>query len=161
MQTRLPDVRELLRTPLGQKLFRYSMASVVAVICSTILIITFDGIVGLSAVTSATLATAISAVPSYEMNRRWAWGKTGRSHLFKEVIPFWGLAFIGWGVSTLSVGFVERIAKHHHLSHLWTTATVTFVYVGAFGILWVVKFVIFNKVLFIHHHQEEPEPVGV
>ena len=79
---------EMLRTPMGRKLFRYSMASVVAVIVSTSFLIFFDGVIGFSAVVSATLATAIAAVPSYEMNRKWAWGKSGRSHLMKEVVPF-------------------------------------------------------------------------
>jgi putative flippase GtrA len=158
----MPDVRELIRTPLGQKLFRYSMASVVAVLLSTILIIFFDGVIGLSAVVSSTLSTGIAAVPSYEMNRKWAWGKTGRSHLFKEVIPFWALAFVGWGFSTICVKVMETAAKHHHLPHVWTTFWVTVVYISAFGVLWVAKFIIFNKLMFVHrHHQEDPEPVHV
>jgi putative flippase GtrA len=157
-----PDVRGLLQTPLGQKLFRYSMASVVAVIVSTILIIFFDGVIGFSAVVSSTLATAIAAVPSYEMNRKWAWGKSGRSHLLKEVLPFWVLAFVGWAFSTSCVRVMENVAKGHHLPHAWTTFWVTFVYISAFGVLWVGKFVIFNKVLFVHkHHQDDPEPARV
>jgi putative flippase GtrA len=135
------------------------MASVVAVMVSTVLIIFFDGVVGFSAVVSSTLATAIAAIPSYEMNRKWAWGKSGRSHLFKEVIPFWVLAFVGWAFSTFSVRIMESYAKHHHLTHVWTTFWVTFVYISAFGVLWVGKFVIFNKVLFVHrHHHDDPEP---
>ena len=105
---------------------------------------------------SSTLATAIAAVPNYEMNRKWAWGKTGRSHLWKEVAPFWGLAFLGWGTSTVSVYFMEKYAKHHHFSHLLQTTTVAIVFVGAFGVLWVAKFIIFNKVLFVHHLEDLP-----
>jgi putative flippase GtrA len=160
--SQLPGVRVLWRTPLGQKLFRYSMASVVAVILSTILIIFFDGLIGFSAVVSSTLATAIAAVPSYEMNRKWAWGKSGRSHLLKEVVPFWALAFVGWAFSTFAVKIMESEAKHHHLPHFWTTFWVTFVYISAFGVLWVAKFVIFNKLLFVHrHHHDDPEPARV
>ena len=33
---------------------------------------------------------------------------------------------------------------------------MTVVYVGAFGVLWIVKFVIYNKLLFGHHHQAAP-----
>ena len=39
---------------------------------------------------------------------------------------------------------------------LMKTASVPFVYVGAFGVLWIVKFIIFNKLLFGHHHQADP-----
>jgi putative flippase GtrA len=148
------DLVGLLRTPIGVKLFRYSMASVVAVITSTVLFVVFDGAIRFSAVVSATLATAIAAIPSYELNRKWAWGKSGRSHLLKEVIPFWTLAFIGWAFSTISVRLMEDYSKGHHFSHLLQTATVTLVYIGAFGVLWVGKFIIFNKFMFVHHHHD-------
>ena len=152
----LADVRDMLSSPTGRKLLRYSMASVVAVIVSVICLAVFNGLIGLSAWISGTLATAIGAVPSYEMNRKWAWGKSGKSHLMKEVVPFWALAFLGWGLSTISVFVMEGYAKHHQFSHLQRTASVELVYIGAFGVLWVGKFMIFNKVLFVHGHHEIP-----
>lgn len=152
----IPDLMGKLRGPEGRKLFRYSCASVVAVICSVVLLILFNGVIGLSAWVSSTLATALAAIPNYEMNRKWAWGKTGRSHLWKEVVPFWALAFVGWAVSTFSVHLMEGYAKSHHFSHLASTASVTVVYVAAFGALWVAKFIIFNKLLFVHHLQDLP-----
>jgi putative flippase GtrA len=153
------QVLSLLRSPIGQKLFRYSMASVVAVMVSTACLIIFVGPLHLSAVVGSTLATSIAAVPSYWMNRRWAWGKSGRSHLFKEVLPFWALALIGWGCSTAAVKLMESYAKSHGFGHTLTTITVAIAYVGAFGVLWVVKFIIFNKVMFVHHPREDDEPV--
>jgi putative flippase GtrA len=152
----LPEVMEKFRSPVGQKLFRYSLASVVAVIVSVVLLVLFNGVLGWSAWVSSTLATAIAAIPNYEMNRKWAWGKTGRSHLLKEVLPFWALAFIGWAFSTISVHAMEGYAKDHDFSHVLTTFTVTVVYIGAFGVLWVAKFIIFNKVLFAHHIEDLP-----
>lgn len=152
----LPDMMEKLRGPGGRKLFRYSVASAVAVVISLTLEVIFNGAIGLSAWISATLATGISAVPNYEMNRKWAWGKTGRSHLWKEVVPFWSLAFLGWGLSTIAVAIMESYTKHHHVTHLWSTFWIAFVYVGAFGLLWVGKFIIFNKVLFVHHLEDLP-----
>jgi putative flippase GtrA len=152
----IPDMLGKLRGPEGRKLFRYSMASAVAVVLSVVLLVLFNGVIGLSAWVSSTLATAIAAIPNYEMNRKWAWGKSGRSHLWKEVVPFWALAFLGWGVSTISVHFMETYAKQHDFSHLMSTLSVTIVYVAAFGVLWVAKFIIFNKVLFVHHLEDLP-----
>jgi putative flippase GtrA len=152
----IPDLVEKFRSPIGQKLFRYSMASVVAVICSLVLLVIFDGVIGWSATVSSTLATSIAAIPSYEMNRKWAWGKSGRSHLWKEVVPFWALGLLGWAFSTVCVRIMESYAKHHHFSHPLTTLTVAVVYVGAFGVLWVGKFIIFNKLLFAHHPDDLP-----
>ena len=148
----ISDLRDKLRGPEGRKLFRYSCASVVAVICSVVLLVIFNGLIGLSAWVSSTLATAIATVPNYEMNRKWAWGKSGRSHLWKEVVPFWTLSFIGLAFSTFTADYAEQLAKEHNLSH----GALTVVYVGAFGVLWVAKFIIFNKVLFAHRLEDLP-----
>jgi putative flippase GtrA len=160
---------EKLRSPMGQKLFRYSMASVVAVIVSNLSLLIFVGVVRMGVVLASTLATTIAAVPSYQMNRKWAWGKTGKSHLMKEVLPFWGLALLGWAFSTFSVYLMDGYAKHQHFSHLVQTALVVLVYFAAFGVLWVGKFVIFNKLMFVHHqhhlsveeHNSADEPAAV
>jgi putative flippase GtrA len=152
----IPEMMDRLRGPGGRKLFRYSMASAVAVVVSVVCLVILNGVIGLSAWLASTLSTAIAAVPNYEMNRKWAWGKTGRSHLWKEVVPFWALAFLGWAVSTFSVHMMEGYANRHHFSHLMSTTTVTIVYVAAFGVLWIAKFIIFNKVLFVHHIEDLP-----
>jgi putative flippase GtrA len=156
----VPDVMEKLRGPMGRKLFRYSMASVVAVTVSQVCIIVFVGILNMEAVLANTLATLIAAVPSYEMNRKWAWGKTGRGHFWKEVVPFWGLALLGWAFSTVCVYFMQRYANHHHFSHVSKTFWVDVVNLSAFGVLWIAKFIIFNQVLFKHqHHEHAPAAV--
>jgi hypothetical protein len=51
---------------------------------------------------------------------------------------------------------MEQYAQSHDFSHLMSTAAVTFVYLGAFGVLWIAKFIIFNKVLFVHHLEDLP-----
>lgn len=140
---------------MGRKLFRYSMASVVAVIVSNAFLLLFVGVINMGEVLASTLATTIAAIPSYEMNRKWAWGKTGKSHLMKEVVPFWALAVLGWAVSTLAVWWMGRYAKHHDFSHGAKTFSVLLVYFGAFAVLWVGKFLIFNKVMFVHHQHHE------
>jgi putative flippase GtrA len=143
-------LRDRLRTPEGQKLFRYSMVSVISVVVSTSVLLFCSGILSWSALVSNTVATAVATVPSYELNRKWAWGKTGKGHLLREVVPFWSLSFIGWGFSTICVVVVEHYAKSHHFSHLLRTGAVGITSIAAFGVLWVVKFIIFNKVLFVH-----------
>lgn len=141
---------EKLRTPDGQKLMRYSLVSVISVGVSTLVLVFCSGVLSWSAVVSNTVATAVATIPSYELNRKWAWGKTGRGHLWKEVTPFWVLAFIGYGFSTICVHFAEDFAMGHGYSHLTRTGLVGLTSIAAFGVLWIVKFVIFNKVLFAH-----------
>ena len=46
-------------------------------------------------VEATVLANCIATIPAYNLNRRWTWGKSGRSHLMKEVVPFWAMSALG------------------------------------------------------------------
>ena len=140
------------RTPGGKKMVRYSLVSVISVIVSQIVLFVAQSFY--TARTSNIIAVCISAVPSYYLNRAWAWGKTGKSHLVKEIIPFWSLALLGLIFSTWAADYAESNAHHITSSQLGARLIVNLAALAAFGILWVGKFVIFNRVLFAH----QPEP---
>jgi putative flippase GtrA len=144
----------LTQSPDGRKLIRYSMVSVIAVSVSVVVLAILHGLLNWTAFWSNIGATAVAAVPSYELNRRWAWGKSGKSHLWKEVVPFWVLAFIGLAFSTYWAVAADHLAKSHHVSHLARTVIVEGAVISAFGVLWIAKFIIFNKILFVHHPQD-------
>ena len=140
------------RTPGGRKMIRYSLVSVVSVIVSQVVLFIAQSF--WSARTSNIVAVCVSAVPSYYLNRAWAWGKTGKSHLMKEIVPFWSLALLGLIFSTWAADYAESNAHHITSSELGARLVVNFAALAAFGVLWVGKFIIFNRVLFAHH----PEP---
>jgi putative flippase GtrA len=161
------DIKAALATPDGQKLLKYSAASIISLIVSVVFLIIFDGVFGWGAVVSSTLATAIATIPSYELNRKWAWGKSGKGHIWREVVPFWVVSFIGWGFSTWSTKLTEGALKGSSVPHIERTLLIALVYIAAFGVLWVAKFIFFNKVLFAHkhghaaseHHVDVVEPI--
>ena len=140
------------RTPGGKKMVRYSLVSVVSVIVSQVVLFVAQSFY--SARTSNIIAVCVSAVPSYYLNRKWAWGKHGKSHLMKEIVPFWSLALLGLVLSTWAADYAESNAHHLTSSDLGARLIVNFAALAAFGVLWVGKFFIFNRVLFAHR----PEP---
>jgi putative flippase GtrA len=133
------------------------MVSIISVIVSQFVLVFCVGLVKWSASISNIVATGVGTVPSYELNRKWAWGKKGRGHLWKEVVPFWSLSFIGLVFSTFTADFAEAQAKHHNLSHGALTVVVALGALAAWAILWVGKFIFFNKVLF-RTHPEDLDP---
>ncbi len=136
---------------------KYSAVSVISVIIAQVLFVIAFNVFRWSGTQSNMFAVGVSAIPSYYLNRAWAWGKRGRSHWLKEVIPFWALAFLGWVISTLAVAFVE--SHVHGLHHAVQSIVLQLTTIGAFGVLWVVKFVIFNELMFKHHPEVlEDEP---
>lgn len=124
----------------GRKPILYSLVSVVAVTVSQAVLVLCHGVFGLSAVPSNIIAVAAGTVPSYQLNRSWVWGKSSKSHLWKEVVPFWALAFFGLVLSTVVVGIVERYND--------STIAISAANLGAFGTLWVGKFLLLHYVLF-------------
>jgi putative flippase GtrA len=149
------SLMELSRTPTGRKALRYSAVSVVSIIVSQLtLFVTFDVYRLFSAAWCQVIATAAGTVPAYTLNRYWAWGKRGRSDLLREVLPFWAMAFIGLAFSTLAVDLASDLGNRLKLSHLGIGLLVQVASLGSYGVLWVGKFMILNKILFV----ERPKP---
>ena len=94
------------------------------------------------------IATAAGTVPSFELNRRWVWGKTGRRSLWAEVGPFCAMSFAGLALSTVAVSVVARWATGAHFDAGMRTLLVEMANVSAFGSLWVAQFLVLDRVLF-------------
>lgn len=147
-------LRERARTPGGQKAIRYSLVSVVSIVVNQLVLVLAFGLWHWSARPANILGCAVATVPSYYLNRTWAWGKSGRSHFMKEIVPFWVLAFIGLVLSTWAASFAESHSGELTNSRPTQTLIVAFASLAAFGVLWVAKFIIFNKILFAHREDE-------
>lgn len=149
MRALIDGVLARARTPGGQKAVRYMLTSVVTVAVSQVAL--FGLYVGAhwTAKASNVGACVVGGIPSYYLNRNWTWGKTGRSHLWKEVVPFWVLAFIGLAFSTWTADFAESWAHDVTDSRLVQAMIINLAVIAAFGVLWVAKFFIFNKVMFV------------
>src|SRR4051794_7445295 len=91
-----------LDTPGRRKFIRYSLVSVISFIVTVAGQLICYGLLHFSGGWSAITASTIAAVPSYILNRSWVWGKSGRSHLMREVLPFWIMALIGLAISTIT-----------------------------------------------------------
>jgi putative flippase GtrA len=149
-------VLEWSRTDAGRKAIKYTTVSVISTVISQLTFVLVYGVWEIwGSRGSAIFANFAGAIPSYYLNRNWAWGKSGRSHVWREVAPFWALFVVGLVFSTWSADFAHSHTHgiHNHVLH---TAVVTGAYLGAFGVLWIGKFLIFNRYMFIDHHHRRP-----
>jgi putative flippase GtrA len=103
---------------------------------------------GMRAWLANVVATGIATVPSYHLNRQWTWGKRGVSDPWREVMPFWALAFAGLVLSTLFVGLTDPWMTHLHAGLAVHTGAVIGAHLSGFGVLWAVQFVLLDRVLF-------------
>jgi putative flippase GtrA len=140
---------------------KYSAVSMINVLIGQGLLVFFSALLHLSPAISNVLAVSISAVPAYYLTRAWVWGKTGKSHLTKEVLPFWGFAFAGLILSTGAVWVATHItgivdippADRTFIQKLVPNLANLF----AFGVLWVVKFFVLDSFMFGKHHHSAVE----
>jgi len=138
------------------QLLRYSAVSAIATSVSLIIL---GSLVATSAVTPGwanVIATAVATVPSFELNRRWVWARQGPRSLHREAAPYFALTFAGLGLSTLAVSVATGIAIAHHAGTATRTGVALAANLAGFGTVWVVQYVILDKVLF--RHRADPAP---
>src|SRR4051812_20745119 len=97
--------------------------------------------------------TALATVPSYHLNRRWTWQRRDASDPWREIAPFWALSFAGLALSTVTVGIADHWAAGMGLAPALRTAAVLVGHLGGFGLLWIVQFVLLDRVLFAHRDE--------
>jgi putative flippase GtrA len=146
VSSRLHDFSAWLHTHEGRKIFRYTMVSVISTAVSTIVIVLVYGVAKLwSEVPSTIFGNAVATFPSYWLNRQWAWGKSGRSHFVKEVLPFWVMAVLGIAFSIIGAALAHRLGVHYKLHHLELTLVVLVANFLSFAVFWIVKLLVFNR----------------
>jgi putative flippase GtrA len=96
------------------------------------------------------LATAAGTVPSFELNRRWAWAKKTSRSLVKEVVPFCALSFSGLGLSTLAVKLAATWAAGTGLGSGAVALVSQAANLLTFGLLWIFQYYLLDRVLFGH-----------
>lgn len=122
------------------KAVRYSAVSVVGVVLTQLLLLVGHGLFGLSAERANVAAVLLTSIPVFFLNRAWVWQLRGPSSMRREVLPFWAFTIAGLVLSTLAVAGVASLTD--------STVAVSLANIGAFGVLWVAKFVVLDGVVF-------------
>ncbi len=139
-------VRDLLSNPQFAKLAKYTAVSAISALTSLVLLTLIYGVLRLwGEVTSVLVANILAGIPSYLLNRQWVWGKGGRSHLWREVLPFWVVSITGILFALFTASLARNFAQAHHLDHFQRTVLVVGANVSAFAIVWFLKFLILNR----------------
>jgi putative flippase GtrA len=144
-----PEPRRRLRdSRFVVKVTRYAIGSVVALATSVIVFaLLLDAGVGTTA--DSILAFIAGALPNWILNRRWAWERTGEMDVAREVIGYTLISLIALAASSAGTGWVDTLLRHH-LDHRHTLRVllVTLAYVVVQGLLFVAKFVAYDRWVF-------------
>jgi len=142
----MADLVRFYRSPLGTKLIRYVMGSVITTAVSFAVLTFVFGVVHLwGAVACTVFANVVATVPGYWLNRNWTWGNSGRSDLWREVAPFWILSVVGIALAMGTATLAADYSRAHDLGPLAATIVVDGANLVAFGVLFVGKYLVFNR----------------
>ncbi len=166
MAARLRSLILWLASPQGKKAFRYSVTSAISLVVSQVSFVVLFGTQTMGAKYSSITATLVGTVPSYILNRYWAFQKRDSNRVFHEVLPYVGMALISLVFSTWTTDFADAHASIAGKSALARILWVDGAYLGSFALLWIAKFAFLNKILFAKrdHHTvvvlAEEDPVA-
>ena len=151
-------IQEWSKSHEGKKLIRFTAVSVISTGVSFVTLFLVFGVFKVwTQVPSTIFANAVATIPSYNLNRKWAWGKGGRSHLMKEILPFWSMSAVGIAVSVVGAQAARHVSVKHHLPHLEQTVIVLVANVLSFAIFWVLKLLLFNRLFHVNEMEEFDE----
>ena len=147
MPRSLRELREWAHSRQGQKLIRFTTTSLISTIISESLLLFTYGFKIIPGEIQATLFSNVAAMlPAYHLNRRWAWGKRGRSRFRTEILPYVSMSSLGMTFSLVGATYAHHVIHSHHWGHLLNTALVGFTNLTAFAIFWVLKMLLFNRI---------------
>ena len=122
--------------------------SVFTTVLSLISLVVLTAVFSVPAMVANVVTTALATLPSYHLNRRWTWQRRDVSDPWREIAPFWALSFAGLALSTITVGIADRWATQMALTPALRTAAILVGHLGGFGLLWIVQFILLDRVLF-------------
>jgi hypothetical protein len=77
----------------------------------------------------------------------------------KEIVPFWVMSAVGIAVSVGGAAVARHIGRTHHLTHPQETALLLLANLISFGLFWVAKYLLYNRLFHVHPVEELDELV--
>jgi putative flippase GtrA len=150
------------RSEAGQRAIRYLATSGFGVVTTQLLLVIFLYLLVWKPTVSNFLAVTLTSVPVFFLNKHWVWGKKGKAHMRREVLPFWLFNVAGLALSMLAVVLVVNATKDPTVESLkhGNKLAVQFANIAGFGVLWVLKYLFLDKIMFgPHHHTPYDEDI--
>ena len=140
--------RRLARSRFAVKVTRYAIGSAVALLTSVVVFALLLG-AGVGTTADSILAFMAGALPNWILNRRWAWERTGEMDVAREVVGYTLISVVALAASSAGTGWVDGIARQQLAhQHALRVMLVTLAYVAVQGLLFVAKFVAYDRWVF-------------
>lgn len=147
-------------TSLARRAAGYSAGSVIAAATSELAFIVVLAWLHGGTTWASAAGFVGGAVPNYILNRRWAWpDRRGRDRR-SEVLLYAFVALCTFVASAFATRWAQEGAKQATSNHAWTVALTALAFLGVSGVFFVLKFVLYERIVFVpgdkHHGRSVP-----
>jgi putative flippase GtrA len=140
-------LRRRLRAQLAATLGKFAVGSGVATLVSQLAFVLCYGVAGLPAFGAGVIGFVAGSIPAYLINRYWTWrrGDVATGH---RLLPYYtvmiGCALASSGLTALA----EELIRPLVTGDVTRTIAVDACYLASFGLMFVVKFVALDRIVF-------------
>ena len=145
----------------AERLVRYSLGSVICTAVSAAAFIVFFATAALGSRSASLAASGIAAIVGYYLNRRWTWGQRHRADLRTELIPYWVTIIVSALLAAVVTGAVNSALRDSGASRGVRTAIDLLAYLGTYGVAFVAKYVLFNRMFTPKSSEFPSEPAPI
>lgn len=141
-------VRALLLSRTAVRFTRYTGSSVIAVGIAQLTMLLVYVLWSVPAGRASLVAFIAGAIPKYILNHAWAWGRHRMPRLGREVLPYAAIVAASAALTALMTGAADRSIPHLVESDSLRVTLVQLTFLFANGLMFVVKFVLFDQLVF-------------
>jgi len=145
-------VREVIAQPKVNRWLRYAITSGLTTGISEVTLLALYASRLLGATGSSVIANLAGTVPSYLLSRYWIWPEAERSGAARQMGLYWATSAVSLVVTTAGASFAGAYAPAGHLDHVIVVGSA---YVVTVALLWVAKFLVYQRVIFNQGPQAE------
>jgi putative flippase GtrA len=137
------------RSAFAKKVTKYAIGSMIALATSIVVFALMYIVLNGHTTLDSIVAFIAGAVPNWILNRRWAWKIKGEVAFLREIVAYIAISGVVLVASSLGTGAMQTWVEHHVTAgHGIRVILVTGAYVFVQAVLFVVKFVIYEKWVF-------------
>lgn len=126
---------------------RYAAASLISTVISQIALIIAYGPMKASAAVASIVAFVVGTVPNYLLSKAWAWRHQKVSH--RRLVGSYAVVMIVTNVLAITMTLaLDACVRAHVQSGAPRTGLLSLAYVTSYGLMFVVKYLLFDGLLF-------------
>lgn len=146
-------------TPLVRRVAGYSAGSVIAAATSEAAFVVVLGWLHGGTTWASAAGFVGGAIPNYILNRRWAWSDRRGRDRRTEILLYMCVAVATFLASAAITHWAQEGARQITSDHGWTVLLTALAFLGVSGVFFVLKFVLYERVVFVPPGRPERRPV--